>query len=115
MWGVGVWLRGAAVLCRVEWAVFWGRLSGSLAGRLLQLWDCNGSFHGGEQGVFLAHSVLGVIRHGDADLFVAKGVCQLAGMVPAVGGVGFGGEFYGVTAAEGVAEAGSVEGHGGPW
>jgi len=57
--------------------------------------------------------MLGVIRHGDADLFVAKGVCQLAGMVPAVGGVGFGGELYGVPVAEGVAEAGAVQGHGG--
>ena len=56
--------------------------------------------------------MLGVIRHGDADLFVAEGIRQLAGMVPAVGGVGFGGELYGVAAAEGVAEAGSVEGHG---
>lgn len=59
--------------------------------------------------------MLGVIGYGDADLFVAEGVCQLAGMVPAVSGVGFGGELYGVAAAEGVAEAGSVEGHGGPW
>ena len=58
---------------------------------------------------------MGVIGHGDADLFVAEGVCQLAGMVPAVGGVGFGGEFYGVSAAEGVAEAGAVERRGGPW
>ena len=56
--------------------------------------------------------MLGVIRHGDTNLFVAEGVCQLAGMVPAVGGVGFGGEFYGVSAAEGVAEAGAVKGHG---
>jgi hypothetical protein len=56
--------------------------------------------------------VLGVIGHGDADLFVAEGIGQLAGMVPAVGGVGLGGELYGVSAAERVAEAGSVEGHG---
>ncbi|MCK5920466.1 MAG: hypothetical protein KAG66_05965 [Methylococcales bacterium] len=55
---------------------------------------------------------MGVIRHGDTNLFVAEGVCQLAGMVPAVGGVGFGGELYGVPAAEGVAEAGAVQGHG---
>lgn len=33
-------------------------------------------------------------------------------MVPAVGGVGLGGEFYGVSVAEGVAEAGAVKGHG---
>ena len=58
--------------------------------------------------------MLGVIGYGYADVFVAEGVCQLARMLPAVGGVGFGGELYGVAAAEGVAEAGSVEGHGGP-
>ena len=57
--------------------------------------------------------MLGVIRHGDTHLFVAEGVCQLAGMGPAVGGVGFGGELYGVAAAESVAEAGAVQGHGG--
>jgi len=56
--------------------------------------------------------VLGVIGHGDADLFVAEGIGQLAGKVPAVGGVGFGGDFYGVSAAEGVAEAGAIQGHG---
>ena len=32
--------------------------------------------------------MLGVIGHGDADLFVAEGIGQLAGKVPAVGGVG---------------------------
>ena len=51
---------------------------------------------------------VGIIGHRDADVFVAEGVGQLAGMVPAVGGVGFGGEFYGVSAAEGVAEAGAI-------
>lgn len=56
--------------------------------------------------------MLWVIGHGDADLFVAEGVCQLTGMGPAVGRVGFGGEFYGVSVAEGVAEAGAVKGHG---
>ena len=56
--------------------------------------------------------MLWVIRHGDADLLVAEGIGQLAGMVPAVGWVGFGGELYGVSAAEGVAETGAVQGHG---
>jgi len=53
-----------------------------------------------------------MIRHGNPRLLIAECISQFTGMLPAVGGVGFGGEFYGISAAEGVAEAGAVQGHG---
>lgn len=56
--------------------------------------------------------MLGIICYGDANVFIAEGIGQLDCIFPAFGRVGGGGELYGVSVAEGVAEAGAVQGHG---
>jgi len=77
------------------------------------LWLVSGarSFNTGEHGVYGNSAIAMSVLDSNPHIHITKCIGQLPGVLPAIGRVGPGGQFNGVTGTEGVAETGTIQWH----